>query len=139
MRSLKDNKNELEIWNLAGDGWREILKQHKSDVIKKYVKSLSTPRTSNVNELFESILGVKDISKNWYWKGMSAKQANKKLEGLITLRGEIAHTVKTAASIKEYDYFLCRLAVISHNRCTDHLGEICGKAPWIKYKFGHTT
>tara|TARA_R110002167_G_scaffold120156_1_gene297786 strand:- start:1290 stop:1997 length:708 start_codon:yes stop_codon:yes gene_type:complete len=142
-KNLKNSKNELDVWALADSGWVEVLKQHQESTIKKYVKTLNTPRTSNIDEIFESLLDLKNLSDNWYWKGMSKVNSHQKLEQLITLRGEIAHTVKasnsvTKSNILEYKEFLSRLATISHNKCNRHLLDICGKQAWRTYKHGQT-
>lgn len=143
-KSLKNSKTDLDVWKLAQDGWREVLESHKDGAIKKYVKTLNTPRTSNVDELFENLIGIRSISSNWLWKGMSKTNANSKLEKLITLRGEIAHTVSTAkpvskAQVVQNMKFLIRLATISHNRCTKQLLSICGKQPWVTYRYEKTS
>lgn len=142
-KSLKSSKNELDVWTLAGEGWVEVLRAHKEVAIAKYVKKLNTPRTSNIDEIFEELIDLKGISSNWYWKGMSKANAHRKLEDLIILRCEIAHTVNaskpvTKQKILEYKDFLSRLATISHNQCNNHLFDICGKRAWRSYKHGAT-
>jgi hypothetical protein len=141
VKDLKGSQNELDVWQLAGNGWQDILQRHHASVLKKYVKSLNTPRTDNIDELFESLLGIKNISSNWHWKRMSASSAKEKLEVLIRIRGEIAHTVYASKSInkgdvKNYDSFLNNLAMITHNTCTRHLESVCGTKPWTTYKSG---
>lgn len=142
-KRLKESKNELDVWQLAESGWVSVLSAHKQDAINKYVKTLNTPRASNVDNMFESLLGINAISQHWFWKGMSNKRAISKLENLIQLRGEIAHTVQASSSVPkvkvtEYKTFLVRLATISHNRCTKHLHTICGKQPWTTYRYEKT-
>lgn len=143
VKEIRSSKNDLDVWKIAGNGWKTILDEYKNEVIKKHVDSLNSPKSHNVDELFESILGLKGISKNWYWKGMSNAQCIKKLETLIEIRGDIAHTVQTASSVTksvviEYTKFLKRIATISHNRCNEHLEEISGSKPWRNYHFGST-
>lgn len=142
-KKLRESKNDLDIWKLADDGWVSVLESHKDSVIKKYISTLNTPRTSNIDEIFSSLLGIKKLSSNWYWGGMSAKNASSKLEELITIRGEIAHTVGVSKSIKkskviDYARFLNRLATISSNRCTTHLHGLCGEWAWTTYVYGKT-
>jgi hypothetical protein len=110
-------------------------------VIKKYVRSLNTPRAGIVDELFESLLGIKKISHNWHWSGMSKDKSIRKVEQLITTRGEIAHSVRaskaiTKTAVQDYESFLNRIAVISHNRCTEYLYKLCGTRPWRTYRIG---
>lgn len=140
-RKLRDSKNELDIWKLAGEGWRDVLLKHKEEVINKYIKSLNTPKASNIDELFESLLGMKTVSSNWAWKGMTSQKSILKLEKLIKIRGEIAHTVNTSTSVKKttvkhYEALLNKLAMITHNRCVDYLADICDTPPWTKYSMG---
>jgi len=142
-KKLIDSKNELDVWELAGKGWVSVLGTHKSDAINKYITTLNTPKTRNVDDIFESLLGIRSISDKWCWRGMSKSSAVSKLEGLIKLRGEIAHKVSvpkhvSKAKVVEYKNFLGRLATISHNRCAKHLLDICGKQPWRTYRYAKT-
>lgn len=142
-KDLKASKNDLDVWELAGKGWVDVLRKHQEAANEKYVKALNTPKTSNIDNIFESLIDLKGISSHWYWKGMSKVNAHKKLEDLITLRGQIAHTVKssktvTKAKIIEYKEFLSRLATISHNRCNRHLLSICGEQAWKNYRYRKT-
>jgi len=144
VKDIKSSKNDLDVWQIAGDGWKTVLTDYRNEVIKKHVDSLNTPRTENIDALFESILGIKSISKNWYWKGMSNSQAIQKLEDLVTIRGDIAHKVRTAKSVKKltitgYLTFLNRISTITHNRCNDHLLEICGEKAWKSYQYRSST
>jgi hypothetical protein len=52
---------------------------------------LVEPQSLEVDALFSSLLGLPSLSEAWYWSGMSAAQARRKLDRLILMRTDIAH------------------------------------------------
>jgi hypothetical protein len=65
-KKLRQNSDETKVWKLAGSGWKQVLRNHRDRIIKKHTEPFNTPREANINNLFESLLGLKRISKNWY-------------------------------------------------------------------------
>ena len=57
-KELKADPNELSIWALCGEGWKEILKNRLKNLQEQRNRRLNTPKTQNVDELFEKVLGV---------------------------------------------------------------------------------
>ena len=140
-RPIRDEKDERRMWEIAGDGWRNVLEAHKQAIKAKHIGTLNTPRTSNVDALFSSLLGLQSLSSAWRWRGMSNTRAIAQLEALVTLRGEIAHRVQATRRIKQADAYklgehLNRLAVISSNRLSLHLSHLVGRRAWpaLRYK-----
>jgi len=142
-KKLKDDPNETKIWDLAGDNWKNVLSNHKSDILKKYVTSLNTPRPEQINSLFKCLIGMNNISSFWYWRGMSNENARRKLSSMVTLRGSIAHRVATSKSVtkkyvSDHSEFIKRLVIISNNRVVTYLEKQIGKEPWDHYVHGKT-
>ena len=86
---LKKADNNREIWKLAGDGWKQVLKDHKLELFSQYIGKLNTPKPKQIDGLFHALIGISNISSRWHWKGMSEQDSADKLEGLIELRGSI--------------------------------------------------
>jgi hypothetical protein len=141
--SLRDAQDGRRIWALAGAGWRQVLKDHRDDICKRHIGKLNTPRPKQVDALFAALVGVPSLSAAWSWPGMSREGAVKKLDNLVTLRGEIAHRVETTkvvkrAGVEAHRDFLYRLAVKSSNSVRSHLKTRTGKVPWTSVRYGKT-
>jgi hypothetical protein len=142
-RSLRGDDDERKVWELAGDGWRSVLEAHRDNLFERYIGRLNTPRPAQVDTLFESLIGLRSLSKHWKWKGMTNKKAVAKLDELITLRGEIAHRV-TASQPVQRRYvegaveFINRLAAISSNTVVQYIIELSGVTPWTVVMYGKT-
>jgi hypothetical protein len=50
---LESDKNDLAVWSLAGDGWKTILRSRLVDITERRNRSLNTPKSENINSLFE--------------------------------------------------------------------------------------
>lgn len=138
-RALKDAKDARRIWDLAGTGWKNVMKAHRSDILKRYTGRLNTPRPDQVDELFNSLIGLPRLSTKWRWSKCSSRQARKQLDDFVTLRGSIAHRVTAASSVHKREVIRCgrlitRLAVTSHNAVNSHMDARIGYAPWHEYE-----
>jgi len=116
-KRIKTSSHDHAAWDMAGDGWRAVVTSNASDAVKKLTGSWNTPKTSQVNDLFNVSLGIIDISAKWKWAKNPAATTGKKLDAFVTLRGEIAHRLKTADSVHKKDGtdfydFVCRVADI---------------------------
>ena len=134
-KDLKENKDESKVWELAGDGWRKVLKRHRKSVLDRYVGKLNTPRPKQIDDLYETLLGMKNVSKAWAWKGTTNKRALERLDNLITLRGEIAHRVVAGNSVhkKHVDqarHLIGFLSAVLSNQVAEHLSDIFGVFPY---------
>jgi hypothetical protein len=98
---LAEDKNELAMWTLAGDGWKKILRSRLADIAERRNRSLNTPKSSNIDELFEEAVGLKTVSSSWHWHNVSAETAREKLNGYVRQRGDVAHRSSAASSIKK--------------------------------------
>lgn len=142
-KSLRDNEDERRVWEIAGEGWRSVLVKHQKELFDRYIGRLNTPRPSNIDILFESIIGMPRLSRAWKWKGLSNQSALDKLDRLITLRGEIAHRVKASRSVQrryveKSTNFINRLAATSSNAVRVFLNTRVNSYPWIYMRYGET-
>jgi hypothetical protein len=140
-RELKNSTDERMVWNLAGAGWKKVLKDYRNEILKRFVVSLNTPRPANIDKMFNDLLDVGPVSSSWRWRKLKAPQARKTLDDFITLRGDIAHRVSTATSVpkarvQQYRDFTFRIAVKTSNYLNMELEKIVKKGPWGHWSFG---
>ncbi len=126
-----------DIWQLAGDGWKDILKKNKDEVLKRYINRFNTPRPEIIDKLFLHVIGLQDLSCKWEWKNMTVENSKTCLNILINLRGDIVHrnNPHRKVSIDDIDYFslfVKNLAGISANVAREYIYAKTGKYPWSK-------
>ena len=139
--SLRTDMDSSRVWDLAGSGWQAVLRNHRKAVLDKHIGTFNTPRPTQVDSLFEKLIGLKKLSGSWYWPGMSPRSAKEKLDMYITLRGDIAHRVSSAGGItkpavRDYSKFVHRIVVKSNNTVRQYLRRSTGKTPWVQAKYG---
>ncbi len=88
---LKKEPNELAVWSLSGDGWRELLKKRLQGLREARNRNFNTPKSIQTGDFLEKSLGLCDVLKRWSFDKITAEDAAKKLDELIELRGQIAH------------------------------------------------
>ena len=134
MRPTFEQKDSRKVWELADSGWRSVLIDHRDDVIKRWVDSLNTPRTAQVDSLFESLIDCNKVSGFWYWQNMSTEKASEKLEEYMTIRGNIAHRVDHNEAVyknwgTDFLNHVERMAEKTEQAVFNHLTKITGIAP----------
>ncbi len=87
---LKDAKNPLDLWQIAGDGWKNVFKDKVKKLCDGQSGGLNTPNYKNVSGLLDDIFGLK-LEPHWRWQGMTSSAAIAKLDLIVSWRGEIAH------------------------------------------------
>jgi len=138
---INGNKNELELWKIADDGWRTYLKDRLSELQTKRNRRLNTPKADNIDELFRSAVGISKISSEWRWpKKMTAQRAREKLDKYVTLRGAIAHRGQYSVSVKKADVddyfaFIKQLASKTGGAVNRHVKSITGRPLWLTRRF----
>lgn len=139
-KQLKDDKDNSSIWKLAGDGWKDILKEYGNEILGQKIDYFHVPRPDNIDTLYENLLGMKKVTSHWKWKNMNNNAVKTKLNDFIDLRGSIAHKIKTDRNVwkkdvKEYRILLIFISIILHNRVNDFLKLKTGKRPWFPLKY----
>lgn len=102
-KELEADKNELAVWQVAGDGWRAVLTQRLARLQVERNWNLNTPKSAKLDALFLDALGISDLSSGWSWQGMSSEDATTKLNDYVSLRGEIAHRGASATAVRKSD------------------------------------
>lgn len=135
-KELKGDAHDLRVWDLAGDGWRDVLRSRLEILREGRNRKLNTPKTQNINELFASALGIQEIATAWHWpKKMTASRASQKLDKYVTLRGEIAHRGSasksvTKAQVKDYYKFILKVGSRTGGQVNSQVKRITGTALW---------
>jgi hypothetical protein len=140
-KKLREDKDERRVWDLAGDGWKTVLRDHQDQVLKRYIGNFNTPKPKQIDELFSSLIAVPKVSKKWSWHRCTPAKARARLDKLVTLRGAIAHRVSAPRSVRKSDVeyaasFIGRLAVATHNAVNTSLSTRLGHPPWQEYIYG---
>jgi hypothetical protein len=139
--TVKADRNELKVWELAGTGWRAVCDSYKKAVLSKYVGPFNTPKPHNVESLLRELVGLPDLPQCWKWNGMTAVKAEAKLKQFVALRGSLAHGEKPAPKVTKRDVttyvsFLAPLSVRSSNHVREHCYKVTGKHPWPRVSYG---
>lgn len=141
-KRLVQDGDERHVWELAGEGWKRVLSEHRAAILEAHVGKLNTPRPKQVDSLFEGLIGLPSLSDTWKWKGMSNGQAKTALETLVETRGSIAHRVKAAKYVRKTEVtrateLIQRLAAISSNRVRTYIMTRVGSEPWsgVRYRW----
>ncbi len=143
VKDIHENQDRTKVWNLAGDGWKDVLKAHRKKVVDQHIGRLNTPRAKQVDSLFLDIIGFKKMSSLWKWRGMPHKTALNKLEALINLRGEIAHRVRSKRKVRKIDIinyarFISRISVIMSNHVGVFVHRCTNQPTWKLLRIGET-
>lgn len=139
-KKLREDNDERRVWNLAGDGWKTVLRDYQEQVLKRYIGNFNTPKPKQIDDLFASLIGVSKVSKKWSWHKCKPAKARARLNKLVMLRGAIAHRVSAPRSVLKRDVkraasFVERLAVATHNAVNTSLRVRAGYSPWREYEY----
>jgi hypothetical protein len=91
LKDLQSTKNELAMWNLAGDQWRALLRDRARKIVSVSDRTLSSPTSRKVDEFFLQQSGMVNVSHAWARRGTSAEKSRQRLDAFIDLRNTIAH------------------------------------------------
>lgn len=132
---IKKDPNDLAMWDLADAGWKKRASEKLNMLMTERNRRLNTPKTAQINELFADSIGLPNISTIWYWKGMSAAQASRKLDDFVDLRGAIAHRGSTASSVRklqvtEYLGHIKQLVSMTGGHVSTHVETATGRPLW---------
>ena len=122
------------IEQLAEEAFTRLIEIESSHLLRgslrnnfyQTLKKFNTPRTDTIDSLIEAATGISKISNNWYWGGMPNKKAKRKLEQILEIRHEIAHTAATKKALTlegniGYMEFLVKLANILNEVIDNHI------------------
>lgn len=134
-KALVADSDKTKVWEIADDGWRTVLQTHRDTTLQSWLGTFNTPKTAQVNGLYEELLGLKGLSSKWYWKNMSKDSAQSKLDDFIRVRGDIAHRLNTTSTVKKglgikYLQHIKGLVDCCEKAVEKHLLTQTGTVPW---------
>jgi hypothetical protein len=140
IKELRVDKDERKIWTIADQGWRDVLIKYKDQNLKKEIDYFHVPRPANIDDLFERIIGLEKLSRNWTWRGQTNIETITTLNSLIDLRGSIAHKIKVDEAIQKQDViyylnFINNLTVSTNNTVSKYVEKRIGIKPWDKLTY----
>jgi hypothetical protein len=102
-KEMRSASHELAPWDLAGDGWRQLVARRLEAYTTKRNRNFNTPRANNVRDLFRETLGIEDITQDWVSARLDVAEIRRKLDHQITVRGEIAHRASSLSDVTKKD------------------------------------
>ena len=134
-KDLFEQKDRRKIWDIADAGWKTLLQAHKTATLNKTIGHFNTPKTAQVNSLYEELLGIPAVSSAWHWKSMTSAQAEAKLDEYITIRGNIAHRTEHDETVykdwgTDYLAHVESLVQATDRAVAQHMKSVVGTTPW---------
>ncbi|MGN6243644.1 MAG: HEPN domain-containing protein [Motilibacteraceae bacterium] len=132
-RELREDRDELSAWRLAGDAWRDVALTRIERIAMSTV--WNTPKAGNVDSLFEKALGLKGVSDGWHTSRAGDQGPKVALNEAIALRGGIAHGEKNQAAIGKAQVSAFYQLTADLAECTEEsvgtfIAERTGRDPW---------
>lgn len=141
-KEVKEDKNDLAPWTLAGDDWRKLVVKRYEVAIAKEANLLNSPKSSKVKVIFSDMLGIDDITQCWTWEFFDAKNVCELVDHLVEIRGNIAHgrAPSHPAETMRLVYLqavVSQCAFLMNNHVREKLLAITGKDPWGLVRFNY--
>ncbi|SEO07220.1 HEPN domain-containing protein [Palleronia pelagia] len=133
---LKREENHQAVWSLSGDGWRTHLLERFDLMKEQRARKLNTPKATQIDDLFLTGLGLKNISESWLIApGKDANWSREKLDKFVSLRGAIAHRgvdgdSVTKKLVDEYFSVIRRLVAKTDDAVKEHIEKALASNPW---------
>jgi hypothetical protein len=93
-KELKEDKNELAVWNLAADGWKTLIQKRLPSLREARDRTFNTPKSRQTRDFLRASTGIQDITTSWTVESEAPESCCKTLDLLVKLRGRIAHRGK---------------------------------------------
>jgi hypothetical protein len=134
-RELKNDANDIAIWDLADAGWKAKIKSRLTALTEERNRKLNTPKTENIDDLFLDAIGLPKVSDAWKWDRTKVEAARNKLNKYVSLRGAIAHRGQAASSCTKAqvdDYFahVKQLVGRTGGSVNSFVNTVTGKTLW---------
>jgi hypothetical protein len=134
-KEIKQDAHELSPWTLAGNNWRNTMKDRFDKAISKRANTLNTPKASQIRLLYSEMLDIEDITECWHWEYYDNANACNWINHLVEMRGSIAHGRPTNFPAETVRLILLHAivsecAVAMNNHVCETLEKITKKLPW---------
>jgi hypothetical protein len=96
-KELKQDKHELAMWRLAGDGWKDvILNRTEPDNLR-----LQSGKSHHIDEFYKATIGLINVSRHWKMGRLNTEAVTNQLDAHIKKRDLIVHRGQEIDSIEE--------------------------------------
>lgn len=124
----RNNQQEFSdsVWMFADKGWKIAYISYCENL----TSNLHTASPSNVRELYKKVLGIRNITRSWHFRGLAPEECVVKLDDLVDLRHDIAHGANERyeeleeANIREQKEFVASIAQDTYQTIFDHTAEL---------------
>lgn len=126
-RGLRVAKDERRVLDLAGDGWRDVVRAYCTALIR----ALNSPGPNEVEVLFEQVMGLTGLRSRWKLHRSNPLKAGKALDALVQRRHRIAHRAASESAVTKKELeaaitLILGLARASTATVKEHLGGLSG-------------
>jgi hypothetical protein len=129
-KAVRESKHELKPLELAGDGWTAVYEAHAVQMVGR----LNTPKSTLVDPLYESLVGIGSISSHWPRTAID-------IDTFVSVRGDIAHSGSeagyvTIADLRAYRELIVTAVRATDNAMSDFIRDCTGSRPWNRRRNG---
>jgi RiboL-PSP-HEPN len=120
-------------WDLAGDGWREYIRQRGKGYEIKRNKDFAGPKSGAVEQFFLRVLGVEDLCGRWQSSGspLICDELDKHLDRRNTLVHRFnPGRVVNKQHVKEFYKTVWRLVACTDGVADEFLTRTTGESRW---------
>jgi hypothetical protein len=120
-------------WDLAGDGWREYVKNRNKGFERKRNKDFAGPKSAAVEELFLNALGIEDLRSRWQISG--SPSICDELDAHLERRNIIVHQFTPGRTVnknnvKDFCKVTVRLIGYTDTVANEFLVQATGESRW---------
>jgi len=139
-KEIKQDKNELAPWMLAGDEWRNVVMKRFESAIAREANALNSPKAHKVKSVFADMLGIDDITSCWHWEMFDVSSVCDLIDHLVEIRGSIAHGRNPAfpaqtVRLLYLEAVATQCAFLMNNFVREQLISTTGKDPWAMVRY----
>lgn len=130
-KSIRGGKDSP--WDLAGDGWREYVRNRNSGFERKRNKDFAGPKSAAVEELFLNALGIEDLRSRWRASG--SHSICDELDAHLERRNTIIHRftpgrVVNKNDVRDFCRTVMRLVSYTDTVADEFLIRTTGESRW---------
>ena len=113
-RELKDERHELAVWRLSGEGWRSVLSGRIESQRRRGRWGVQSPMAERIVQFFADEAGLSGLEAAWEWPDLDYEAASRQLNAFVALRHLVAHGASSPTvskiAVKRYRRLVVRLA-----------------------------
>ena len=117
------------VWQFADKGWKGAYISYCEAATSK----LNTASPANVRELYQNILGIRDVTIDWCFEDLLANDCSARMADLVNLRHDIAHGANNRVGELAENYlrsqveFMTKIVHDTYKTVFDHTAELSCK------------